>query len=185
MYADLDVEALKPMDELLQGGRPVLAFLSQTWWLRHNIPNAWMASPPGHEFWRVSPPCHSALHHSSRRRLSSYTHFIYSTLMCSCSAFSSIREQVPRPSDIRQTHIDNQACCCAQFCWAHTMLEFRPDITEGDYFNEGIERVTGDHHLYKSMASQCCSQQLEASCEPRCALMPLLRAYRQTGFKPP
>lgn len=53
MYADLDVEALRPMDELLRGGRPVLAFLSATWWLRHNIPNAWMASPPGHEFWRV------------------------------------------------------------------------------------------------------------------------------------
>ena len=41
------------MDGLLRGGRPVLAFLSATWWLRHNIPNAWMASPPGHEFWRV------------------------------------------------------------------------------------------------------------------------------------
>jgi mannosyltransferase OCH1-like enzyme len=53
VYADLDVEALRPMDELLRGGRPVLAFLSATWWLRHNIPNAWMASPPGHEFWRV------------------------------------------------------------------------------------------------------------------------------------
>lgn len=34
-------------------------------------------------------------------------------------------------------------CHGLQFCWAHTMLEFRPDITEGDYFNEGIERVTG------------------------------------------
>jgi hypothetical protein len=56
VYADLDVEALRPMDELLRGGRPVLAFLSATWWLRHNIPNAWMASPPGHEFWRVRAP---------------------------------------------------------------------------------------------------------------------------------
>ena len=29
-----------------------------------------------------------------------------------------------------------------QFCWSHTMLEFRPGVSEADYFNEGIERVT-------------------------------------------
>lgn len=53
MYADLDVEALKPMGPLLQGHQPVLAYMSSTWWLRHNVPNAFMASPPGHPFWQV------------------------------------------------------------------------------------------------------------------------------------
>ena len=32
---------------------PVLAALSANRTLRHNIPNAWMASPPGHPFWQV------------------------------------------------------------------------------------------------------------------------------------
>ena len=44
----------------------------------------------------------------------------------------------------------------AQFCWAHTMLEFRPDITEGDYFNEGIERVTGEPP--PGVAPSCCTK---------------------------
>ena len=55
MYADLDMEALRDMGPLLLGSRePVLAYLSDTWQLRHNIPNAWMASPPGHPFWQAS-----------------------------------------------------------------------------------------------------------------------------------
>ena len=54
MYADLDMEALRDMTPLLSGStEPVLAYLSDTWSLRHNIPNAWMASPPGHPFWQV------------------------------------------------------------------------------------------------------------------------------------
>ena len=54
MYADLDMEALQDMTPLLSGStEPVLAYLSDTWSLRHNIPNAWMASPPGHPFWQV------------------------------------------------------------------------------------------------------------------------------------
>ncbi len=60
VYADLDVEALKPIDLLLEGSEPVLAFMSSTWWLRHNIPNAWFASPPGHPFWQVCTRLSSA-----------------------------------------------------------------------------------------------------------------------------
>ncbi len=41
------------MGPLLQGRQPVLAYMSSTWWLRHNVPNAFMASPPGHPFWQV------------------------------------------------------------------------------------------------------------------------------------
>ena len=52
MYADLDMEALRDLTPLLNDStEPVLAYLSDTWTLRHNIPNAWMASPPGHPFW--------------------------------------------------------------------------------------------------------------------------------------
>ena len=58
MYADLDIEALRDMSPLLLGStEPVLAYLSATWGLRHNIPNAWMASPPGHPFWQARTPC--------------------------------------------------------------------------------------------------------------------------------
>jgi inositol phosphorylceramide mannosyltransferase catalytic subunit len=32
----------------------VLAYMSDTWWLRHNVPNAWMASVPGHPLWLFS-----------------------------------------------------------------------------------------------------------------------------------
>ena len=53
VYADLDMEALRNTEPLLGGTQPVLAFLGETWGLRHNIPNAWMASPPGHPFWKV------------------------------------------------------------------------------------------------------------------------------------
>ncbi len=54
MYADLDMEALRDLTPLLDGATgPVLAALSANWTLRHNIPNAWMASPPGHPFWQV------------------------------------------------------------------------------------------------------------------------------------
>ncbi len=54
MYADLDMEALRDLTPLLEGATgPVLAALSANWTLRHNVPNAWMASPPGHPFWQV------------------------------------------------------------------------------------------------------------------------------------
>ncbi len=58
MYADLDMEALRDLTPLLDGATgPVLAALSANWTLRHNIPNAWMASPPGHPFWQVRTEC--------------------------------------------------------------------------------------------------------------------------------
>jgi len=53
VYADLDFRALKPMDSLLRGGghRAVVGRLSDEHEWDENIPNAWMASSPGHPFW--------------------------------------------------------------------------------------------------------------------------------------
>ncbi len=74
MYADLDMEALRDLSPLLKGQtEPVFAALMDDppRSFRHNIPNAWMASPAGHPFWQVcctlhkircvvwSPCCHS------------------------------------------------------------------------------------------------------------------------------
>ncbi|KAI9105571.1 nucleotide-diphospho-sugar transferase [Phlyctochytrium arcticum] len=61
VYADLDVEVLRPMDQLLAAnmpsgavkGKPVawLGYMSEDYNFPHNIPNAWMASTPGHSLW--------------------------------------------------------------------------------------------------------------------------------------
>ena len=31
----------------------------------------------------------------------------------------------------------------AQFCMAHMIREFRPNMTDSEFYNEGIEKVTG------------------------------------------
>ncbi len=53
VYADLDFESIKPMDEYLKGKRLVLGRMRTApfpaW--EHSIPNAVMASVPGHPFW--------------------------------------------------------------------------------------------------------------------------------------
>jgi hypothetical protein len=54
LYADLDFESLKPIDPLLEGHRLVLGRMADTNLVGHgasSIPNAIMASAPGHEFW--------------------------------------------------------------------------------------------------------------------------------------
>lgn len=51
MYADLDMMLLKPIDELLANHTIVLGTLSNDSSFAHNIPNAFMASAPRHEFW--------------------------------------------------------------------------------------------------------------------------------------
>jgi hypothetical protein len=51
VYADLDMEALKPMDDLLAGKDAALGYMGPPDGFKHNIPNAWMASRPGHPFW--------------------------------------------------------------------------------------------------------------------------------------
>ncbi|KAI9152416.1 hypothetical protein H9P43_009207 [Blastocladiella emersonii ATCC 22665] len=61
VYSDLDLEPIRPLDPLLDDvvsgapGRPraVLAFMSQDD-NAHNVPNAWMASTPGHPFWLLA-----------------------------------------------------------------------------------------------------------------------------------
>jgi inositol phosphorylceramide mannosyltransferase catalytic subunit len=51
VYADLDMECLRPMDELLGGHRAVLAQMGKDATAPNSIPNAFMASEPGHSFW--------------------------------------------------------------------------------------------------------------------------------------
>lgn len=52
VYADLDVVPLRPLDGLLAGRRgAVLAKMGPDDAYDENVPNAWMASAPGHEFW--------------------------------------------------------------------------------------------------------------------------------------
>jgi hypothetical protein len=51
VYADLDMESLKPLDPLLAGHQALLAWMGPPDDHPHNIPNAWMASEPGHPFW--------------------------------------------------------------------------------------------------------------------------------------
>ena len=51
MYADLDFEALKSVEELLVGHKVYLAAMGSDDKFEHGVPNAWMASVPGHPFW--------------------------------------------------------------------------------------------------------------------------------------
>ena len=51
MYADLDFEALKKVEELLVGHKVYLAAMGTDEDFEHGLPNAWMASVPGHPFW--------------------------------------------------------------------------------------------------------------------------------------
>ncbi len=51
VYADLDMEALQPLDPLLAGRHAALAWMGPADDHPHNLPNAWMASEPGHPFW--------------------------------------------------------------------------------------------------------------------------------------
>jgi hypothetical protein len=51
VYADLDMEALRPLDPLLAHRHAALAWMGPADDHPHNLPNAWMASEPGHPFW--------------------------------------------------------------------------------------------------------------------------------------
>lgn len=51
MYADLDFEALRNLEELLEGHTLVLAAMGSDLNLVESMPNAWMASVPNHQFW--------------------------------------------------------------------------------------------------------------------------------------
>ncbi len=51
VYADLDMECLRPLDPLLAGRQALLAWMGPPDDHPHNVPNAWMASAPGHPFW--------------------------------------------------------------------------------------------------------------------------------------
>eukprot|EP00834_Sanchytrium_tribonematis_P002975 NODE_104_length_19294_cov_0.449179.p6 type:complete len:366 gc:universal NODE_104_length_19294_cov_0.449179:3242-2145(-) len=51
IYADLDVECLKPSDELVKDRVVILGVLGDDYNFIHNIPNAILASQRGHPFW--------------------------------------------------------------------------------------------------------------------------------------
>lgn len=51
VYVDLDMESLKPLDDLMGDHDIILAYLSSDLKFTHNIPNSWFAGKPGHPFW--------------------------------------------------------------------------------------------------------------------------------------
>jgi mannosyltransferase OCH1-like enzyme len=51
VYADLDFESIRPMDKYLKGKQLVLGRMGDNAFIDHSIPNAFMASIPGHPFW--------------------------------------------------------------------------------------------------------------------------------------
>ena len=51
VYADLDFESIRPMDQYLEGKQLILGRMGNNSNFRHSIPNAIMASVPGHPFW--------------------------------------------------------------------------------------------------------------------------------------
>ena len=94
MYADLDMEALRDLSPLLKGNtEPVFAALMDDPPnnFRHNIPNAWMASPAGHPFWQVRAPIRGSSRPQNEQYLASLQR---------CSSLSSlshlVRPVVPR-----------------------------------------------------------------------------------------
>ena len=83
MYADLDMEALRDLSPLLKGQtEPVFAALMDDppHSFRHNVPNAWMASPAGHPFWQVSTSTRSPLLQNAQN-----------VLRCSCESVETRR----------------------------------------------------------------------------------------------
>jgi mannosyltransferase OCH1-like enzyme len=51
VYADMDFESIRPMDEYLKGKQLILGRMGDDHNFGHSIPNALMASIPGHPFW--------------------------------------------------------------------------------------------------------------------------------------
>ncbi|KAI9208644.1 nucleotide-diphospho-sugar transferase [Polychytrium aggregatum] len=59
VYADLDMECLRAMDApvveggpaLIERGSALISFMGLDTQFEHSLPNAWMASAPGHPFW--------------------------------------------------------------------------------------------------------------------------------------
>lgn len=52
VYADLDMECLKPMDTLMSTHSVVLGRMGTNESFSHSVPNAFMASVPHHPFWK-------------------------------------------------------------------------------------------------------------------------------------
>lgn len=50
VYADLDFESIRSLEDVLAGRQVVLAEMTEEEW-DQKIPNAWLASTKGHPFW--------------------------------------------------------------------------------------------------------------------------------------
>jgi mannosyltransferase OCH1-like enzyme len=51
VYSDMDFESIRPMDDYLKGKQLILGRMGDDEEFGHSIPNALMASIPGHPFW--------------------------------------------------------------------------------------------------------------------------------------
>ena len=51
VYVDLDFESIRPMDQYLEGKQLILGRMGNDIDWEHSIPNALLASVPGHPFW--------------------------------------------------------------------------------------------------------------------------------------
>ncbi len=51
VYVDLDFESIRPMDSYLEGKKLILGRMGNNTFIDHSLPNAFMASIPGHPFW--------------------------------------------------------------------------------------------------------------------------------------
>lgn len=54
VYVDLDVESIRPMDDYLKGKQLILGRMGPNQNFSHSIPNAFMASVPGHPLWMTA-----------------------------------------------------------------------------------------------------------------------------------
>lgn len=69
VYADLDFESLKNLEPLLKDKRGVVvAQMGTRNTFGHRIPNAWMASTPGHPFWMYCVHMSTELHRAGERQ---------------------------------------------------------------------------------------------------------------------
>ena len=73
VYVDLDFESIRPMDDYLRGKKVVLGRMGSDPKFRHSIPNAFMASVPGHPFW-IKVLNYIEQHHENQKDVEKVAH---------------------------------------------------------------------------------------------------------------